>query len=370
MERICFAKHRRIHFCHFVKLWLRGRDDALGKPMREVTFARTGKDLVLPRAGLGAPEPDLYPGAANGQPVALRPTRQLGPTVNVDPDHGKAGLVTPIRWNPLEGSSNGPVQVSLRGNADYQNMLQTLQDGFNPSVPDTLRGVHYAAGAAVADAQHADSAFEKQLPRNIKAALTARAKKGLEEKSAADIEEELRAARERRRAKESTGGPGVRFRRWVRALVVGSMKNSMQAMFYARDYSTKPNMTCAPLLVAIRDGVRRLEERLREEEEAARSAEPAQASAAGFGGCAGRPSGGHGQEGAPSDETRRRGATPTNSSGRRCQPGHCQGKLLDGHADAHRPRGLALPLPVAGHDEACHVDGLPTKAGGPGFRRA
>ena len=50
------------------------------------------------------------------------------------------------------------------------------------------------------------------------------------------------------------------------------MKQSIQAMFYACDYSTKPNMTCAPLLVAVRDGIRRLEERLRVEEEAAAEA--------------------------------------------------------------------------------------------------
>ena len=47
-------------------------------------------------------------------------------------------------------------------------------------------------------------------------------------------------------------------------------------MFYACDYSTKPNMTCAPLMVAIRDGVRRLEEQLQQEEEEARGAEIAE----------------------------------------------------------------------------------------------
>ena len=40
-------------------------------------------------------------------------------------------------------------------------------------------------------------------------------------------------------------------------------------MFYACDYSTKPNMTCAPLLVAVRDGIRRLEDQLKKEEEEA-----------------------------------------------------------------------------------------------------
>ena len=56
-------------------------------------------------------------------------------------------------------------------------------------------------------------------------------------------------------------------------MVTAAMKTSIQAMFYACDYSTKPNMVCAPLLVAIRDGLRRLEDRLKEEDEAAQVAE-------------------------------------------------------------------------------------------------
>ena len=39
--------------------------------------------------------------------------------------------VRPIRWNPLEGSSNGPAQVSVRGNTDFQSMLRTFPDGFH-----------------------------------------------------------------------------------------------------------------------------------------------------------------------------------------------------------------------------------------------
>ena len=48
---------------------------------------------------------------------------------------------------------------------------------------------------------------------------------------------------------------------------VECMASSIAAMFYACDYSTKPNMTCAPLLVAIRDGIKRLEQFLEEERE-------------------------------------------------------------------------------------------------------
>ena len=96
--------------------------------VREVTLARTGKDLVLPRLP-GEPEPSLFKVDSVGQRVPLRPTRELGASVCTDPDHGKAGLVLVIRWNPLEGSSNPPGQVSLGGNCDYQNMRRVLQDG-------------------------------------------------------------------------------------------------------------------------------------------------------------------------------------------------------------------------------------------------
>ena len=52
----------------------------------------------------------------------------------------------------------------------------------------------------------------------------------------------------------------------AKSVVVDCMTNTIQVMFYACDYSTKPNMTCAPLLAAIWDGIRRLEEQLQKEE--------------------------------------------------------------------------------------------------------
>ena len=51
------------------------------------------------------------------------------------------------------------------------------------------------------------------------------------------------------------------------------MKNSIQAMFYACDYSTKPNMTCSAPLVALRGGVRRIEEEIKRQEEEAQAVE-------------------------------------------------------------------------------------------------
>ena len=60
----------------------------------------------------------------------MRPTNHLGPMVVVEDNRGKGGRVRPIRWNPLEGSSNGPGQVATRGNLDYQSMLRTFRNGF------------------------------------------------------------------------------------------------------------------------------------------------------------------------------------------------------------------------------------------------
>ena len=100
-----------------------------------------------------------------------------------------------------------------------------------------------------------------------------RRKRGLDAKADNELGEELREARRRRRAGNPRGGWSHRFKRMAKSVVVDCMKNTIQVMFYACDYSTKPNMTCAPLLVAIRDGIRRLEEQLQKEEEDARAEE-------------------------------------------------------------------------------------------------
>ncbi len=179
----------------------------------------------------------------------------------------------PIRWNPLEGSSSGPCQVGLRGNVDYQSMLRTLQDGFHPDLPDLLRTAPVNEGEHEADAAAALEEFESALPAKVKAVAAERRKKGLEHKTSEEIAEQLRDARNRRAAAETTGGPMKRFARWVRTIIVDAMKNSIQAMFYACDYSTKPNMTCSAPLVALRGGVRRIEEEFKRQEEEAQAAE-------------------------------------------------------------------------------------------------
>ena len=50
-------------------------------------------------------------------------------------------------------------------------------------------------------------------------------------------------------------------------MMVEAMAATQAATFYACDYSTKPNMTCAPLLVNLQKGIEKLERTLAEEHE-------------------------------------------------------------------------------------------------------
>ena len=205
-----FAKHCRFHFCHFVKLWLRRTDEEKQKPPREVTIARTGKDLVLPYDPVTRARQDPCALGGDGEPVPVRPTRELGPTVVTEQGHLKEGLVLPIRYNPLEGSSNGPAQVSLRGNVDFQSMRRTFKHGFT-SMRDVLReGFLTEAEQAAADAE-ADAAFDAELPQRVKAARAQRRQRGLAAKDDEELAEELRVARAARRAADRRLSPVQRF---------------------------------------------------------------------------------------------------------------------------------------------------------------
>ena len=234
-----------------------------------MTLARTGKDLVPPRAP-GEVPPVVSSVDEAGEPVELRPTRQLGPTVEVCSDHGKRGVVKPIRWNPMEGSSNGPTQVCLRGNADFQNLYRTVPDGFDPNEWDRLRTNPTEEDLKQA-AEKNQEQFEADLPARVAGVQRQRARRRLEEQPVDVIEAQIRDARARRLDARAKGGWKHDFKRWVRSMNVEGMRNSLQIMFYICDYATKPNMTCAPLLVAIRDGVKRLEVELKKEQEEAQA---------------------------------------------------------------------------------------------------
>ena len=132
-EGVRKAKHCRFNFNHFVTLAVKTAVDGVTK-VRDIVFARTGKDLVLPRPMTDdGPEPApsmVQFDPDTGDQIALRPTTELGPTVITSQERGMLGRVKPIRWNPLEGSSNAPAMVATRGNLDYQSMLRTFDNGF------------------------------------------------------------------------------------------------------------------------------------------------------------------------------------------------------------------------------------------------
>lgn len=269
------AKHCRFNFNHFVTLALSRITDGVEK-VREIVFARTGKNLVLPRRpGEGAPEHSrLDPGT--GEPIPFRPTNRLGPTVLTDSARGMCGRVQVIRWNPLEGSSNGVAQVCIRGNMDCQSMLRTFTDGFDPGRRDALRDAPVTDADIEEEERRRDAAFEAELPGRIQKLQAERQKKGLPRKAHDELEAGLRSAHQFRiiasRRGECIGdrllSPAERrFKQYVRAMLVEAMAATQASTFYACDYPTKPNMTCAPLLENLQNGMRKLEQTLAEERE-------------------------------------------------------------------------------------------------------
>ena len=149
--------------------------------------------------------------------------------------------------------------------------MRTIDDGFSLTLPDRVRDPELSEAEVAALAKQEEEAFEEGLLAKVISKLKDRKKKGQVDKTAIEIEADLRDARERRKAKPKKLTPARSFVTWVRETIVEGMKSTIQAMFYACDYSTKPNMTCAPLLVAVRDGIGRLEEQFRLEEEAAKT---------------------------------------------------------------------------------------------------
>ena len=157
------AKHCRLHFCHFVSISVRQMVDGVSR-VRDVAFARTGKDLVLPRRP-GQAAPPLAQVDCDGQPQALKPTCALGPTVIADDARGLHGRVQPIRWHPLEGSYNGAAQVGVRGNTDFQSMMCTFPDGFTTdSGADRLWGTFFEEADACSETHLRCARFEAELP--------------------------------------------------------------------------------------------------------------------------------------------------------------------------------------------------------------
>ena len=212
-KAVRFAKHCRFHFCHFVKLFLHAEEahasstqaSSPQKHVREVTLARTGKALVLPRLP-GQPTTDLVGVTSDGEPQELKPTCGLGPTVVVDPDHGRDGKIQPIRWNPLEGSSNGPAQVATRGNCDYQNMARVMPDGFDLDAHDRLRDFPETEAELERREEELRERFEESLPDRVKRLQKEKRRKGHDEVDDDELAQELRNLWQKRHGRSTGGG--------------------------------------------------------------------------------------------------------------------------------------------------------------------
>jgi hypothetical protein len=156
-------------------------------------------------------------------------------------------------------------------------MERTFHNGFDDyECRDELRDPPLSDAELAAEDSQRDADFEAGLPSQVRAVREELRAQGKKLKPAEDIEAELRRVHEAHKANCDRGThvgdrflPRTkrRFKMWLRSMHVESMASSIAAMFYACDYSTKPNMTCAPLLVAIRDGIKRLEQALEEERE-------------------------------------------------------------------------------------------------------
>ena len=55
------------------------------------------------------------------------------------------------------------------------------------------------------------------------------------------------------------------FRQEVVECLITAIRSGVQTGFYVRDYTTKPNMTCAPLLADLRDRIQHLSNQMEEE---------------------------------------------------------------------------------------------------------
>ena len=248
-------------------------------------LARTSKDLVLPRPasdvelGIAKQAPPLVSlDEATLEPMPVRPTTQLGASVISNTSRGMRGRVQVIRWNPLEGSSNGPAQVSARCNLDFQNMMRTFDYGFHEG-RDELRDAPITENELSEEQYRMDGEFEASLATKIRELQKERNSKGLPDLSNEDLEARLRREYEKvkqhlrkcfRSGDRLLSPVERRFKKHIRSFMVESMASSLATTFYACDYSTKPNIVCAPLLVNLRNGLQKLQQEMEAEREIAR----------------------------------------------------------------------------------------------------
>ena len=184
--------------------------------------------------------------------------------------------------------------VGHRGNVDYQDCRRTLVYGYDPTVTDVLRtpsGSTDGASLQVVtntylrepSAPHIHShyvflsgmlrlkdfitlkdlatRFAEYLPISAALALSWTARRF----RYVVIPRKGQSDKLRLRDRPSIGGiplSTLAFRQQVVDCLVEAIRSAVQTGFYVCDYTTKPNMTCAPLLTYLRDGMQHLSDQI------------------------------------------------------------------------------------------------------------
>ncbi len=301
-------QHCRFGFVHFVRLWLRKTTDSEGEALAkeqivERVLARVGKEPNLPRWPSDSEQPDLYNAPIIAKKALFTVPASLGASVEVDDRQAKRGRIKTVSFNPREGSTTLGGKTSHRGNLDYQDCRRTLTDGFEiaENARDGLRqdatvDVHTSAQGAKSttmlcrldfSARRSVAAFQRSITQGLDASSQTHAtivaclesyisdsdQKHLCAVARAYVLEDI----PRRGAVElpRIGDAGLsaeqrRLRVDIVESITEGVRSGIQTAFYTCDYSTKPNMTCAPLLKHLAHGMDGLEQQMRVEAEAER----------------------------------------------------------------------------------------------------
>ena len=289
----CKPQHCRFGFVHFVHLWLPKSTDSYAltdakEYLVQKILARVGKEPVLPRRA-EEPPPDLF-----AKPIVLhkdlfRPA-SLGASVETDDRQAQCGRIKTVRFNPREGSTNIGAMVAHRGNLDYQDCRRTFTDGYEQKAPPTTSsGICMEKVPFTESLKHASATLLKflckdglnqckasPLARNrILKQISATLAQYLKQKSQ-DHAAFLNVARRfhgrvvpRKGAADCTrigerDPTMAQLTGKIKTIVIESIRSGVQTSFYICDYSTKPNMVCAPLLQNLATGMQALELELEE----------------------------------------------------------------------------------------------------------
>eukprot|EP00435_Cladocopium_sp_Y103_P040571 s119_g11.t1 len=307
-------QHCRFHFTHFVKLWREKQLDDGNSKLVEVVVARTGKDPVLP----------IWP--HEGCRLSVDTSQNA---LALDGKHfaGRVSFGAQVETNQ-DGTQKGRIKtaamVAHRRNLNYQDCRRALTAGFEPGEVDLLREVGSAASEAISIGAEAGAAnfladtsfvLGSEMDANkghvrfrvkITSAfiLVAEFWKILDMAWGGSLEVNDRAQRKAaeflalyfdgkmclrlsracsslyhlefdRRGAADANRVGDRFltseqkffHGYIKETVVEGIRTGIQTGFYTCDYTTKPSLTCGPILKHLTHGMQQLEERMQAEAE-------------------------------------------------------------------------------------------------------